>query len=99
MIDRTQAGVRVIATNGAGAETLAALQLEATRRVAELEPTERQALAHLVRGCSLIGIAGQMGKSLEEAVLLKASLMKKLGAHQTADLIRLGIYARVDEDR
>ena len=52
-----------------------------------------------MRGSSLVRIAGEMGISLEEAVLLKASRMEKLGALQTADAIRLGIYARVDEDR
>lgn len=99
MIDRAQAGVGAISTNGARGEPLAALQAEATRRVAELESAERQALFYLVRGSSLIRIAGEMGISLEDAVLLKASLMEKLGALQTADVIRLGIYARVDEDR
>lgn len=54
---------------------------------------------YLVRGCSLIWIAAEMGITLEEAVLLKASLMKKLAARQTADAIRLGIHARVDEIR
>lgn len=67
--------------------------------MAELGSVERQALVYLVRGSSLIRIAGEMGISLEETVLVKASLMKKLGALQTADVIRLGIYARVDEDR
>lgn len=63
----------------------------------ELDPAERQALTYLVGGLSLIGIAGEMGIPLEKTVLLKGSLMKKLGAFQTADAIRIGIYARVDQ--
>ena len=74
------------------------LELEARLRVAKLEPAERQVLVYLVRGCSVIEIAGEMGVLVEEAVSLKASLMKKLGALATADVIRLGIHARVDEN-
>ena len=65
--------------------------------MAGLEPGEQQALVCLVRGCSLITIAGELGITLEKAAMLKASLMRKLGAEQTADVIRVGIYARVDE--
>ena len=76
-----------------------ASRLEAQELVAALEPDERQALRSIVDGCSLIRIAGQLGVSLEDAVRMKASLMNKLGASATADLVRIGVYARVDADR
>ena len=72
---------------------------EAERRVAQLEALERCALEWLVDGHSLIRIAGEMGVTLEEAVQLKASLMSKLGASATADLVRIGLYARAREGR
>lgn len=50
-----------------------------------------------MRGYSLVGIAGELGVPLVEAVRFKASIMRKLDAAHTADVIRLGIYARVDE--
>lgn len=41
-------------------------------------------------------IGGELGLTLEEAALVKLSLMKKLGAKVTADLVRIGVYARMD---
>lgn len=74
-------------------------RLEAEERVATLETDERRALELIVAGHSLVGTAGQLGVTLEDAVRLKASLMRKLGANATADLVRIGIWAQVDPDR
>lgn len=45
-------------------------------------------------GYSLVKIAHELGLSLEESVLLKASLMRKLEATTSADLVRIGLYAQ-----
>ena len=50
-------------------------------------------------GYSLVKIAGEMGLPLEDTALMKASLMKRLGAKETADLVRIGIYGQTDRDR
>lgn len=97
MGDRAQTGVRIITENKTGAETLAEVVSEAKLRVAGLVPAERQALDLLVRGYSLVGIGGEMGVPLDEAARFKASIMRKLDATHTAEVIRLGIYAGVDE--
>lgn len=55
-------------------------------------------LVCVVKGYSLSNAAGELGFTLEEAVRLKDSLMEKLRTKTTADLVRLGIYAQVDED-
>lgn len=34
----------------------------------------------------------------EDAAKVKASLMKKIGANVTADLVRIGVYAQADEE-
>ena len=70
---------------------------QAHRLVATLEPTEHRVLARIAEGYSLAAAAAVLGVSLDDAVQAKASLMKKLGATMTADLVRLGIYAQVHE--
>jgi len=90
---------RTIDDNGKTAGAAEACHLEAKKRVAELEPREREVLECIVGGYSLIRVAGELGVSLEDAVRLKASLMRKLGANVTADLVRIGIYAQVDRNR
>ena len=90
---------RAIYVNGKTAGTADARRLEAEKLVAELEPRERAGLERIVEGCSLVRIAGELGLSLEEAAQAKASLMSKLGASATADLVRIGLYAQVDRNR
>lgn len=87
---------RTIYHNRKTAGTEEALYLDAQRQVAGLESREREVLESIVEGHSLIRIAGQLGVSQEDAVRLKASLMSKLGANVTADLVRIGIYAQAD---
>lgn len=89
---------RTIDDSGKSAGSAEACRLEAKELVAELEPRERQILASIVGGYSLIRVAGELGVSLEDAIRLKASLMSKLGANVTADLVRIGIHAQVDGD-
>lgn len=72
----------------------AASREAACQRVAQLEPNERRALERIVDGYSLVKIAGDLGVDLEEAVRLKAFLLRKLGAMTTADLVRIGLYAQ-----
>jgi FixJ family two-component response regulator len=66
----------------------------ARQRVAQLVSNERRALQRIVDGYSLVKIAGDLGIELEEALRLKASLFRKLGAMTTADLVRVGLYAQ-----
>lgn len=64
------------------------------RAVSKLEPDERATLNLLTDGCSLIRIAAKLGLPLEKTYQLKSSLMKKLNANSTADLVRVGILAQ-----
>ena len=73
--------------------------VEAQQLVASLKGIERQVLARVVEGYSLIRISGEFDISLEDAVRLKTSLMTKLGAATTADLVRVGLYGRGNENR
>lgn len=70
---------------------------QARALVGALDTAERELLASIVAGQSLIMAAGLLGLSLENTVRLKAKLMRKLGASQTADLVRVGLYAGCDE--
>lgn len=86
-------------SNGVGAkDSLGSLCAEARRLVATLQPHEHKLLVWLVDGYSLSRAAAELGVSLEDAVRVRSSLMEKLGATITADVVRVGIYAQTDED-
>ena len=70
---------------------------EAQGLVDRLEPAERRLLSLVVEGYSLMKASFDLGLSLEETAGLKVSLMQKLGATRTADLVRVGLYVDLPE--
>lgn len=72
--------------------------LEARRLVERLDPLETRFLALVCEGCSLVRASADLSLSLEATALLKATVMRKLGATRTADLVRVGLYAQPDEN-
>lgn len=72
--------------------------IKATSLVAALTEDERRMLRLIVDGYSLAEIAAQADRSLEEAILMKAELLHKLGVTTTADLVRIGLYAQAGLD-
>ena len=61
--------------------------------VASLDPGEMQIVACLVRGMSVKAAAARTGLPVEGLDRQRASMMKKLNARRTADLVRIGVYA------
>ena len=74
----------------------AASRRRAVDLVARVNSHEHRVLDLIVDGYSLIKIAGELGLSLEETLLMKAALMRKLEATTTADLVRIGLYAQAE---
>ena len=68
---------------------------EAVCLVATLGHQEKQIIACLVSGHSITSIAASLSIDPHSAEHAKQSLMKKLSAGSTADVVRIGIYARV----
>ena len=68
---------------------------DAQALVAALESTEWALLELVLDGHSLLQLAGRLGVTPERASLLKLSTMEKLDCATTADLVRVGLYARV----
>lgn len=71
---------------------------EAQAQVAKLHEDERLLLRSALAGYSLIQSAGRLGMTSEEAATMKARVMGKLNATQTADLVRIGLYAGIEPD-
>lgn len=69
---------------------------EARRLTGALEASERSFLRYVLSGHSLIQCAGRLGLTVEEAAHVKAGVMRKLSASQTADLVRVAVYAGLD---
>lgn len=86
-------GVGVINRYVNSEEGSASRATDARRLVNQLNPAERRLLYLVVDGSSLIEASVALGMSLEEAARLRSSLMQKLGASRTADLVRVGLYA------
>jgi FixJ family two-component response regulator len=61
--------------------------------VASLKPLEREFLRGIVAGQSVAAIAAQLHLDRSDAESLRQSLMDRLGASCTADMVRAGIYA------
>lgn len=70
---------------------------EARKLVDRLEPKERDLLSLVVEGYSLLKASVVLGVSLEETARLKVSLLQKLDATRSADLVRVGLYAGLPE--
>lgn len=70
--------------------------MEAMRLVRTLDATELQILRALVRGMSLKSTATMMGIPLDRIEHARATMMKKLKAARTADVVRIGLYAGLD---
>jgi two-component system, LuxR family, response regulator FixJ len=68
---------------------------QALKLVASLSPKEAQILAGLVNGCSLTSIAASLSIDADEVEKAKRVLMDKLSARNTADAVRIGLYANV----
>lgn len=84
---------RTISLSDAKTATLAQCMREARSLTATLIETEHDILKGIVAGSSLKQIALKLGLSLAQAETQKASMMRKLNAASTADLVRVGIYA------
>ena len=76
----------------------AASRMRAADLVARVSSSERRVLDLIVDGHSLIKIADELALSLEEMVLIKTALLRKLEAKTTADLVRIGLYAQAEAD-
>jgi two-component system response regulator FixJ len=69
---------------------------DAVRRVAALSPREREVLDGLMEGRPNKLIAYQLGISVRTVEVHRARMMERLGMHQLAEALRLGIIAKLD---
>jgi two-component system response regulator FixJ len=69
---------------------------DAVRRVAALSPREREVLDGLLEGRPNKLIAYQLGISVRTVEVHRARMMERLGMHQLAEALRLGIIAKLD---
>lgn len=77
-------------------EELAHAQSAARAAVARLDPEETSILERVLEGCSWADIGQALGRSDREMSALRETLMARLGANATADLVRIAIYAGLD---
>jgi FixJ family two-component response regulator len=80
-------------------DKLEPLASEARALARGLAANERLFLQHVLAGHSLMQCAGRLGLTAEEAARAKAGLMRKLNATQTADLVRIALYAGLNPIR
>src|SRR4030081_362482 len=66
------------------------------RRVATLSPREREVLDGLLAGQSNKLIADHLGISVRTVEVHRARMMERLGVRQLAEVIRLGVIARLN---
>jgi two-component system response regulator FixJ len=64
-------------------------------RLEQLTAKEREVLDAVVQGRSNKSIAGELGLSVRTVETHRANLMRKLGVHSTADLVRLTLACRM----
>src|SRR6202166_1708265 len=69
---------------------------DAIRRIATLSPREREVLDGLLAGRPNKLIAYDLGISVRTAEVHRARMMERLGMRQLADVIRLGVMARLN---
>jgi two-component system response regulator FixJ len=69
---------------------------DAARRVATLSPREREVLDGLLAGQPNKLIAYHLGISVRTVEVHRARMMERLGLRQLAEVIRLGVVARLD---
>src|SRR5712675_1371351 len=69
---------------------------DAVRRVAALSPREREVLYGLMEGRPNKMIAYQLGISVRTVEVHRARMMERLGVRQLAEVIRLGVMARLN---
>jgi two-component system response regulator FixJ len=69
---------------------------DAARRVATLSPREREVLDGLLAGQSNKLIADHLGISVRTVEVHRARMMERLGVRQLAEVIRLGVIARLN---
>jgi two-component system response regulator FixJ len=69
---------------------------DAVRRVASLSPREREVLDGLLAGRPNKLIAYDLGISVRTVEVHRARMMERLGMRQLAEVIRLGVMARLD---
>ena len=72
--------------------------LDAVKAVEGLSARELEVLMGLVQGASNKAIGRTLGISPRTVEIHRANLKRKLGAVSTADLVRIGIYAGIDDD-
>jgi two-component system response regulator FixJ len=72
---------------------------EASRRVAELSPREREVLDALMAGQSNKVIAFELGLSVRTVEVHRARMMDRLGVRQLAEAVRLAVMARLASER
>lgn len=76
---------------GAAAELDLVNDAGQTRPLGTLTSREREILQHLAEGLSAKEVAGNLGISIRTAESHRANLMRKLGVHKTAGLVRIAI--------
>lgn len=67
-----------------------------SHEVAELDEIERKILGGIVNGESVNSLASQLSLPAASVQQFKVVLMEKLSAQTTADIVRIGLIARVD---
>lgn len=72
-------------------------QPAARATIGRLNETELELLTGLVRGESPRTLARTLGRHLAEIDVLRARVMEKLNAASTADAVRVGLLAGIDE--
>lgn len=68
---------------------------DAVRRIATLSPREREVLDQLISGRPNKLIAYHLGISVRTVEVHRARMMERLGVRQLAEVIRLGVMARL----
>ena len=69
---------------------------DAIRRIATLSPREREVLDGLLAGRPNKLIAYDLGISVRTVEVHRARMMERLGMRQLAEVIRLGVMARLN---
>ena len=89
--------IRELEKHGSNERRLAKRVSQAAESIGKLSPREGEVLRALVQGNSNKEIARRLEISPRTVEIHRANMMAKLGAHSSADAVRAGIYAGLDE--
>jgi FixJ family two-component response regulator len=70
----------------------------ARARIAPLSPRETEVLCLMIQGLSNKGMGKQLGISARTVEIHRQQVLRKAGASSSAEAVRIGIYAGLDEE-